>query len=253
MQYTIRKLAKISGISVRTLHWYDKIGLLKPAFYQANGYRVYEEEQLLHLQQILFFRELDFSLDDVQRLLNSSDFDKIDTLQLHKQAMVQNFDRNKTLLLTIDKTIAHLRGEIDMQDNELYAGFDKNKESFYAGFQPKYLGLIAEDIAIANVDREIPIGSEEAKQVEQAGTKIFKALQESLQNGLGPKDLKVQDHIAEHVSFLQRYQNITKDTYLIHAQLYCEHPDFVKHFDAVHPGFAAFVAEAMRIYAYTKL
>lgn len=252
MQYTIKKLAKISGISVRTLHWYDKIGLLKPAFYQTNGYRVYEEEQLLRLQQILFFRELDFSLDDVQRLLDSNDFDKIDTLQLHKQALAQNLDRNKTLLLTIDKTIAHLHGEINMQDNELYAGFDKNKEDFYAGFQPKYLGLIAEDMAIANVARNIPIGSEEAKQMQQAGTKIFNALQECLQNGLGPKDLKVQGYIAEHVNFLQKHQSVTKDIYLIHAQLYCEHPDFVKHFNAVHPGFAAFIAEAMRIYAYTK-
>lgn len=253
MQYTIKKLAKISGVSVRTLHWYDKINLLKPAFYQANGYRIYEEEQLLLLQQILFFRELGFSLNDVQGLLGSNSFDRIKALQVHRQALERQLDRNNVLINTIDKTIARLHGEIKMQDNELYAGFDKYKEDFFSGFQPRYLGLIAEDIAAANVTREIAIGSEEAKKMQNEAAIIYNSLKECLQHELSPRDVKVQEHIAEHVKLFQTWQNVTKDIYLVHAQLYCEHPDFVKHFNAVYPKFAEFISEAMRIYAHTKL
>ena len=77
MVYTVTKLAKISGVSVRTLHWYDKVGLLKPSYHGANGYRYYEEEQLLMLQQILFFRELGFELKQIEKILGRGDFDKM--------------------------------------------------------------------------------------------------------------------------------------------------------------------------------
>jgi len=124
MRYTVNKLAKLSGVSVRTLHWYDEIGLLKPAFYQTNGYRYYEEEQLLLLQQILFFRELGFKLNDIQKILDSSDFDKIKALYAHKSTLEKSVNRMHTLIHTIDKTILHLRGKKTMVDKELYSGFD---------------------------------------------------------------------------------------------------------------------------------
>ena len=87
MAYTVTKLAKISGVSVRTLHWYDEVGLLKPAYYGSNGYRYYEEEQLLILQQILFFRELGFELKQIQKILGRSDFDKIAALSSHRKVL----------------------------------------------------------------------------------------------------------------------------------------------------------------------
>src|ERR1700758_607616 len=98
MAYTVNKLAKISGISIRTLRFYDEIGLLKPAYYGDNSYRYYEEEQLLMLQQILFYRELSFPLNDIQRIVSSDDFNKIDALNSHKQVLVQNLDRTKKLI-----------------------------------------------------------------------------------------------------------------------------------------------------------
>ena len=84
MAYTVKKLAKLSGVSIRTLRFYDDIGLLKPAYYGDNKYRYYEEKQLLMLQQILFFRELGFSLVDIQRIIDSSDFDKTASLNSHR-------------------------------------------------------------------------------------------------------------------------------------------------------------------------
>src|SRR3984885_2850855 len=123
MAYTVKKLAKLSGVSIRTLHFYDEIELLKPAYYGENNYRYYEEEQLLMLQQILFYRELGFSLNDIQRIISSDDFNKIDALISHKQVLVGNHDRTTKLIETIDQTILHLRGKITMRDEELFVGF----------------------------------------------------------------------------------------------------------------------------------
>src|SRR5579872_7303984 len=123
MAYTVKKLAKISGISIRTLRFYDEIELLKPAYYGDNNYRYYEEEQLLMLQQILFYRELGFSLNDIQKMISSDEFNKIDALISHKRALVNSLDRTKKLIETINQTILHLRGEITMRNEELFNGF----------------------------------------------------------------------------------------------------------------------------------
>src|SRR6476619_7028452 len=77
MAYTVQQVAAMSGVSVRTLHFYDEVGLLKPAYVGANGYRFYEEPQLLTLQQILFYRELGFELKQIKRILGRADFEKM--------------------------------------------------------------------------------------------------------------------------------------------------------------------------------
>jgi len=76
MGYTVKQVAAMSGVSVRTLHFYDETGLLKPARHGANGYRFYEEPQLLTLQQILFYRELGFELKQIKAILGRADFEK---------------------------------------------------------------------------------------------------------------------------------------------------------------------------------
>lgn len=138
MAYTVKKLAKISGISIRTLRFYDEIGLLKPAYYGDNSYRYYEEEQLLMLQQILFYRELNFPLNDIQRIINCDDFNKIDALISHRQVLAQNLDRTKKLIKTVDQTIAHLRGKITMRNEELFVGFAHKFafDSYVTAFAP---------------------------------------------------------------------------------------------------------------------
>ena len=112
--YTVMNLAKLSGISVRTLHFYDEIGLLKPALYGDNKYRYYKEEQILFLQQILFFRELGFPLDKIKEIISSNDFDKIKALMAHKDTLEKNIGRMRDLVSTIDSTIEHLRGNANI-------------------------------------------------------------------------------------------------------------------------------------------
>src|SRR3954464_3935164 len=123
MAYTVKKVAGMSGVSVRTLHFYDETGLLKPAYLGANGYRFYEESQLLILQQILFYRELGFELKQIQRILGRADFEKVAALQSHRKVLQKNLTRTHQLIDTIDKTIEHLKGTKKMKSKEMFAGF----------------------------------------------------------------------------------------------------------------------------------
>jgi DNA-binding transcriptional MerR regulator len=123
MAYTVKQLAAMSGVTVRTLHFYDEMALLKPAYTAANGYRIYEEPQLLMLQQILFYRELGFELKRINEILIQRKFEKIAALQSHRQVLEKNVTRTRTLIETIDKTISHLKGTKKMKSEELFMGF----------------------------------------------------------------------------------------------------------------------------------
>jgi DNA-binding transcriptional MerR regulator len=123
MVYTVKQLADLSGVSVRTLHFYDEVGLLKPASHAANGYRYYGDEQLLMLQQILFYRELGFELKQIKQILGRADFEKLAALVSHRDALAEKLQRTASLLATIDKTIQHLKGETTMETSEIFGGF----------------------------------------------------------------------------------------------------------------------------------
>lgn len=123
MAYTVKQVAEMSGVSVRTLHFYDETGLLKPAFVGANGYRFYEEPQLLTLQQILFYRELGFELKQIGEILGSAEFELIAALESHRIMLQKNVARSRLLLETIDKTIQRLKGIKEMKSEEMFAGF----------------------------------------------------------------------------------------------------------------------------------
>jgi DNA-binding transcriptional MerR regulator/quercetin dioxygenase-like cupin family protein len=123
MAYTVKQVAAMSGVSVRTLHFYDETGLLRPAYHGANGYRFYEEPQLLTLQQILFYRELGFELKQIERILGRADFEKVAALQSHRRVLQKNLVRTRTLIETIDKTIQHLKETKKMKSEEMFLGF----------------------------------------------------------------------------------------------------------------------------------
>jgi DNA-binding transcriptional MerR regulator len=136
MAYTVKQVAAMSGVSVRTLHFYDETALLKPAYTKANGYRIYEEPQLLKLQQILFYRELGFELKRIKQILSQRKFEKVAALKSHRQVLEKNVTRTRTLIETIDKTIKHLKGTKKMKSEELFTGFSvaAGKDRFNEGF-----------------------------------------------------------------------------------------------------------------------
>lgn len=151
MAYTVKQVAAISGVSVRTLHFYDETGLLKPAFHGANSYRFYEEPQLLMLQQILFYRELGFELKQIQEILDRPDFEKVAALKSHRELLQKNLSRTRRLIETIDKTIQHLKGEKIMNSEEMFVGFsvaagdDRFGEKIKLGGEPNDCKVSAQD------------------------------------------------------------------------------------------------------------
>jgi DNA-binding transcriptional MerR regulator len=137
MTYTVKQVSAMSGVSVRTLHFYDEIALLKPAYIKSNGYRIYEEAQLLMLQQILFYRELGFELKRIKSVLCQPKFRKAAALRSHRKVLEQSAARTRTLIETIDKTIRHLKGTKKMKNEELFTGFTvaAGKDRFNEGFK----------------------------------------------------------------------------------------------------------------------
>src|SRR5882672_441944 len=131
MAYTVKQVARMSGVSVRTLHFYDETGLLKPAYHGANADRFYEEPQLLTLQQILFYRELGFELKQIKRILGRSDFDKVAALESHGRVLRKNLARIRKLIVTIDKTIEHLKGTKKMKSQEMFVGFSPEQQAMH--------------------------------------------------------------------------------------------------------------------------
>ena len=253
MPYTVNQLAKLSGVSVRTLHWYDEKGFLKPSYIKANGYRYYEEEQLLLLQQILFFKELGFALGDIQNLLSQSDFDKVNALNAHKKILIEDINRKNKLIETIDKTISHLRGKKIMQDEELYYGFDKNRQKEYEKYIVQECGHNAKVLLKESHKRTAKWDQDEWDNVKEAGDKIYKDLAKAINAGLKPTDDSVQAIIHKHFELQNRFYDVSKEVYIALTDLYIEHPDFKKFFDKYHVEMIAFIGKAMRYYAEKNL
>jgi DNA-binding transcriptional MerR regulator len=125
--YSVKKLAKLAGVSVRTLHLYDKMGLLKPSVRTEARYRLYGEKELLRLQQILFYRELDFPLKEIGAILDDPAFDLVQALEGHKKALLARKERINTLIGTIEKTLVTLKHNTMLQVEDLYEGIPHEK------------------------------------------------------------------------------------------------------------------------------
>ncbi|NLU91685.1 MerR family transcriptional regulator [Chitinophaga sp. Ak27] len=129
--YSVKKLSRLAGVSVRTLHLYDKMDLLKPSVRTVAGYRLYGEQELLRLQQILFYRELDFPLKEIGALLDDPTFDLLQALEGHKTALLARKERINTLIGTIEKTLVTLKNQTMLQAEDLYEGIPREKVVAY--------------------------------------------------------------------------------------------------------------------------
>ncbi len=247
MAYTVKQLARLSGVTIRSLHHYDGIGLLKPAYYGENQYRYYEEEQLLVLQQILFFRALNFSLGDIQRILSSSDFDKLNALESHKTLLEKDLLQRKKLIKTVEKTISHLRGELKMQDKEFYYGFDSEKQKAHE----KYLvenGIITQELLDESNAKVKDWNVQEKTDFIHDINRIMDELVASIDAGLKPSDKKVQTLMKEHYVWLERSWTPTKVGYLGLIDLY-QTDGFSEFYTSRHPKLLVFILEAMQVFS----
>lgn len=129
MKYTIKKLAELAGVSTRTLRYYDQIGLLKPSEVNENNYRIYDEKNVNKLQQILFYRALDFPLNRIQKLINDPNFSRLQALKEQQLLLKSKRDELESLLTNIDATIKDFQGEEKMTDDEKFEAFKQTKIS----------------------------------------------------------------------------------------------------------------------------
>lgn len=126
MEYSINELSKIAKISTRTLRYYHEIDLLKPKRINSSGYRIYGENEVDKLQQILFYKEMGFKLDDIKNIINSPSFDVMLALDNHKKELLKKRNEINLLIENVEKTISYKKGEVKMSDKEKFEGFKKD-------------------------------------------------------------------------------------------------------------------------------
>jgi MerR family transcriptional regulator, thiopeptide resistance regulator len=252
MAYTVKKLAQISGVSIRTLHWYDEVGLLKPAYHGSNGYRYYEEEQLLILQQILFFRELGFELKQIRRVLGRSDFDKMVALSSHREVLKKNLEQTRKLIKTIDKTMEHLNGTKKMKEKEMFSGFSKEQQTEYERQIIERFG----DQGKAHIEENKQNAKKWSKTDEEKFKKEFvdicKELSRLLEQNFKVSTKEVQNVIRKHYSWLKNFWTPSKVSYAGHGQFIAD-SDLRKAYEEYHPRLPEFIAEAIQIFADKEL
>lgn len=250
MAYTVNKLAKMSGVSKRTLRFYDEIGILKPAYYGDNQYRYYEEAQLLTLQQILFYRELGIPLADIKRILSSDDFNTLKALESHKQILKRDLVRTKTLIQTIDKTIEHLTGKTKMKNEEFYYGFDSEIQKEHEKSLVEQ-GIVSQEF-LDECNKKVKNWSDKQKHdFIQDIDRVMNALVAAMEKKLSSSSYEVQKLLEEHYVWLTRSWTPNKEKYLGLIELY-QTPDFRKFYDKRHPDLLDYLVKAMHFYAQVK-
>ena len=246
----VKKLAAISGVSVRTLHFYDEVGLLKPAYLGVNGYRFYEEAQLLTLQQILFYLELGFELKQIKLILGRSDFDKVAALESHRNVLRKNLTRTRKLIVTIDKTIEHLKGTKKMKDQELFVGFDPEQQAKHEQYLIDRFGEgMKESIAQSKqkVKEWTKANWEKSGAAFAAICRDLVALME-----LPGDSREVREVIRRHHQWLKQFWTPTRESYAGHSQIIVD-SDLRKAYEAYHPQLPKFIAAAIKVYAEKEL
>jgi len=241
--YTVKQLAKLAGISIRTLHYYDQIGLLKPSSVGANGYRHYGEEVLLRLQQILFYRELDLSLSEIKAILDNPEFDVLTALRSHKEALQGRAERLKHLIQTVNNTIDQLKGIENMNAKGLFEGFSEEEQERYA--------LEAEQMydpeAVRASNRKWKAyPPAEKERILAEGKTIYADLVNAMPKGTASKE--VQALIARWHQHMQYFWSPNDEELLDLADMYNDDPRFRGNFNKMHPNLAGFMREAVKVY-----
>lgn len=255
-RYTVKQLAELSGVSVRTLHHYDEIGLLEPAYVGDNGYRYYEEEELLRLQQILLHRELGFSLKEIAALLDDPSFDRLAALEAHRARIEAEAERYRRLVGTIDRTIAELKrrrapGEGTMEHADLYVGFAPEKQEEYERWLIERFGPGMRDEIGRSKAKYAQLSDADKERIMQELAEVEAALAESCRRRI-PSDSPALGPVLERhrawVSYMWD-RPCPPAAYAGLADLYAAHPDFRARYERLETGFCDYLVAAMKAHA----
>ncbi len=248
MSYTINQLAKIANTSVRTLHHYYNIGLLTSARNIKNKYRVYEEVDLLKLQQILFFRELDFKLEEIKAIIENPNFDIAGALKDHRQMILLKRKRLDALIVTIDKTINKVTKKKYMKDEELYDSFTKKEMEELSAEAKERWGHTAAYKESEQKMRDMT--KEQMDVIKKEGDDISKKAAALMGKDVGSKE--VQDVIALHYKHLSNFYTPSPEMYRGLAEMYIGDTRFTKYFEGYKVGLAQFMHDAMIVFIKNK-
>jgi DNA-binding transcriptional MerR regulator len=245
--YTVKQLSSLADITVRTLHHYDEIGLLKPSRVGDNGYRYYGDEALYRLQQILIYRELDMPLDDIKKIMGRRDFDVLGALQSHKEALHRQAMRLNRLIQTVDRTIDHLKGVSIMSEKSLFAGFTEEEEEKYT---EEAMRTYDPETVKASSRKWKAYTPAEKQKIGTEGEAVYLDLVAAMPKGAG--SAAVQAIIARWHRHIQYFWPPKDEQLLALADGYNDDPRFRAFYDRIHPELAAFMREAVKIYVKNR-
>ena len=241
--YHIKEVAKISGVSVRTLHHYDEVGLLVPEK-GDNNYRLYNESDINKLQQILFYKVLGFKLNDIKRLLQDNEVNRLESLLRQKELLKIEKENLERLLITIEKTIIDYQGGKTMTINEKFDGF--NKENFgimYEDEAKEKYGEFAVENAKNNINEE----------VFNKWLNIFKSLEKFKTEGLNVENKQVQEQIALLYNNFNEYVfDCSLEVFAGIGKMYVNDERFKTNIDKVGQGTAQYLSDAIAYYTLNK-
>jgi DNA-binding transcriptional MerR regulator len=250
-RYTVKQVAKLSGVSVRALHHYDEIGLLKPAFIGANGYRYYGQDELLRLQQILIHRELDIPLKEIGAILDRPGFDRLASLQQQRERLAAEATRYAQLVRTIDRTIASLQGDRAMRNANLYKGISPEKQAEYEKWLvDRYGGDMPERIRVSK-DSYAKLNKDEQRTAMEELQDIETAMVEAMARGVPPQSMALDPLLSRQRDWvaLMWGRPCPPEAFAGLADLHLSHPDFVSRYEALGAGFSDYHAAAMKSWA----
>ncbi|MBC9798383.1 MerR family transcriptional regulator [Sinomicrobium weinanense] len=244
--HSVKRLAQMAGVSVRTLHHYDHIGLLKPSVRTTAGYRMYGKDGLLRLQQILFYKELGFKLSEIREVLDDPEFDLVQALQMHKYRLSEEKKRISTLMTTINQTISNLKNRKMIKPEDLYRGLPKEQaETWRKEAREKWPNQVKH-----GEEQLLKMSRDDFKALQDG----FKANIEKLAS-LSSKDhtsAEVQTEIRRHYEYVMRFwgnpEGSRAEGYKGLGDLYVQDERYTEVEGVPNPAFGRFLQKAMHYF-----
>jgi Predicted transcriptional regulators len=245
MCYTINKLAKLAGVSTRTLRYYDEIGLLKPNRINSSGYRLYEQGEVDRLQQILLYRELGMPLEDIGKIIESPEFDRDKALADHLKLLISERERIDTLITNVTRTISASKGEITMSNKEKFEGLiNENEKEYGKEIRAKY-----GDDKINKSNAKIKgMTEEQYAEVEKLSLEVNELLKAAVTDGNPSSEIAVKLCEAHKKWLCYYWDSYSKEAHIGLAQMYVDDSRFTAYYDNIIEGGAVFLRDALVIY-----
>jgi DNA-binding transcriptional MerR regulator len=250
--WSIVEVARLAGVTSRTLRHYDDLGLVPPAFVGGNGYRYYGREQLHRLQEVLVLRELGLPLDAVGRVLDGTG-DRTAVLREHQRALASERDRLARLVRAVGRAIDEREGGEVVDPAELFDGFDSERQKQYEADLVGRYGTGVQEHIDESWRRVGRMTKDDAARI-QADLAVRDAEYAALlEAGVAADDPRTQAVTADHYRWVCQFWTPSAEAFAGLGDLYVDHPDFRARYEVVSPGLAEYVRDAMAAYAVTSL